>query len=100
MMPVGTADGEANRALSQPPGFTLDAGEAHAIVNNEVVARVLSERNKNRKSSLLQSEHHREGCSIANSLWMFHVVKSVNPASDGLPCGGRRSSSAGRASPL
>ncbi len=44
MMPVGTADGEANRALSQPPGFTLDAGEAHAIVNNEVVARVLSER--------------------------------------------------------
>ena len=52
VMPVGAADSEDDRAVAEPPCLALDARQALAVVDHEVVTRVLSERDQDRVAAL------------------------------------------------
>jgi hypothetical protein len=76
--------GEQDRALAKPSCLALDASESTAIIDDEVVACVLAERDKERITRCLQSEHRRERRPVADLLRMFHT-SSLVVISDNIP---------------
>jgi len=45
-----------------------------AVIDREVVSRVLAERHEDGKTHLAKSQHDREGCLVADVLRVIHKV--------------------------
>jgi hypothetical protein len=58
VMRVCTASIEENCSAAKPSGLALDARQATSVVDNEVVPRVLTERQQNCEARSLEAEHH------------------------------------------
>jgi hypothetical protein len=73
---ICAADSKADSPIAKTACLTLDSGESLTVVDDQVVARVLSERDKDREPSHPKREHHGEGGPIADLLWMvvLHIV--------------------------
>ena len=70
--------------VPQSTGFALNAGEAVSVVDDKVVARVLSERNEDVVAGIVKREHDRQRRPVAYRLRMLQAP-SVPEASAG-PC--------------
>jgi hypothetical protein len=81
VMAVRTAGRKANSSSAQPSGLALDASQLDTIIDNQVTARVLSERQEHCVARVMEHEHHCEGRSIADGLRMH--ARIVAAAADG-----------------
>jgi hypothetical protein len=81
MVSVATARAETNGALTQPTRLALHAGQPLTIVDDEVVASVLAERDQDGVAGRAQRQHHRQGAPVADVFGMIHVY-SMDNASD------------------
>jgi hypothetical protein len=60
MMYVRTAGRKPDRPFVKTPGLALQPPELGAVVDNEVVARVLAERQQHREADVVEGEHDRK----------------------------------------
>jgi hypothetical protein len=61
MMSVTAADRKSDRALTKSPGLALNAAEAAALLDDQVVARVFTERQEHAIPDTSQRKDDREG---------------------------------------
>jgi thymidine phosphorylase len=59
-MPIRAARREPDSPIPQAAGLALHARQDLSVIDHEVIACVLAERQKHRESGTLQGEHHRE----------------------------------------
>jgi hypothetical protein len=59
-MSIAAADRKADGSQSKPPSLALHTGEAYAIVDDQVTACVLAEREVDTKTYVPESDHDRE----------------------------------------
>jgi hypothetical protein len=101
MMAVAAADREYHSTIPKPPGLALDTRNAVVPLDEKIAARVFAERHVKGVSRFAEGEHDRQGGAIAD---VFRVVYVANLAYAADGAGTiqalRRSSSAGRATPL
>src|SRR5262245_36790112 len=73
VMGVGTACVESDGSASEAARLALHPGQSNAVIDYKVVPRVLSERNQQPVSRLVQCKHDREGRPVSLRLWMLHA---------------------------
>ena len=84
MVQVRAARRPSDGAAAKTSCLALNPREPLAIVNDQVVARVLSEGNEDREAQFTECEHHGKCGAIANVFWVVHTER-VQIASAG-PC--------------
>jgi hypothetical protein len=74
---IAAANRKPDGPLPQPSCLTLHPGKETAIVDNEVVTRVLPKRHQNLKADFSQGKHDGERGLVADILWMLHIHKTA-----------------------
>jgi len=72
MVGVGARGCELHGAESHPPSLALNAKQLFAVIEDEVVARVLAERRRDLIAGFVQREHDCKRRVVANILWVLH----------------------------
>jgi hypothetical protein len=80
VMSVRAADGKSDSSVTKPPCLALDSGKRVAVVDDKVIAGVLSERHENCEARHPKSEHDGERGLITDILRMnaLHVAMLGN----------------------